>query len=169
MAPSEKSLEGYVVVAVDGSASSLEALRTGHRMAELLDRPLVAVNAWDIAYGLFPPRSWHPERDAQALLDRSITAAFGPSAVPKVETITVKGQPADSLMRLSRPAELLVIGSRGHSGVAAVMLGSVSAACVAHCSCPVLVVHEPMAANDVDATSSPAQQIPAADRIVVTP
>ena len=37
---------------------------------------------------------------------------------------------------------MLIVGSRGYGGFTGLLLGSVSAACAEHASCPVLVVHE---------------------------
>jgi nucleotide-binding universal stress UspA family protein len=147
MTTNPKEPTGQVIVAVDGSPSSLEALRQGHRMATALGHPVVAVNVWQGPhYGLNLPQSWHPERDAKELLASSIRTAFEPQAAPDIEAVTANGDPADTLIRLSRGADLLVMGSRGHSGITGVMGGSVSNICAAHAHCPVLIVHAP--AND---------------------
>lgn len=139
------NLSRYVVVAVDGSEASREALREGHRMAELLGAPLAAVTSWHLSRGLFPPESWNPETDAGLLLTDSIREAFRGMLLPVVHHVTVNGAPAESLIKLSADAALLVLGSRGHSGIAGVMLGSVSSVCAAHAQCPVLIVHPPVA------------------------
>lgn len=47
--------------------------------------------------------------------------------------------PAAALVRLSRGAELLVIGSRGVGGFVGLLLGSVGQQCVHHATCSVLV------------------------------
>jgi len=151
----EKSYAGYVVVAVDGSFSSIEALRTGYKMSKLVGKPMVAVTAWHLSHGLLPPQSWEPEEDAKVMLTRSIREAFRPALAPEIETLTLDGTPAEALLKLSADAEMLVIGSRGHSGLAGVMLGSVSAVCAAHAKCPVLVVHEVNAADTADAPNKP--------------
>jgi nucleotide-binding universal stress UspA family protein len=135
-------LTNRVIVAVDGSPSSLEALRVGHAMAELLGARLVGVTAWQpFRHGVLPPLSAHPEEFAEHLVANCLLAAFRNSAVPETEILAVEGDPADRLIDLSHQARLLVVGSRGHSGLSGVLLGSVSNTCAAHAACPVLVVH----------------------------
>jgi nucleotide-binding universal stress UspA family protein len=148
-----------VIVAVDGSPSSLEALRVGHRMATLLGAGLVAATAWQpFRYGVLPPVSAHPEEFAEDLVANCLLAAFRGGVVPEIEILAVEGDPADSLIALSRDARLLVVGSRGHSGLAGLLLGSVSNLCAAHAGCPVLVVHAPEQALYRSATDVPADR-----------
>ena len=135
---------GQVLVAVDGSPASLEALRQGNRMAELLGHELVAVTAWlPFRHGVLPPPSIHPQETAEQLVADSVLAAFRGRLEPTVRILSVEGDPANSLVHLSRDADLLVMGSRGYSGVRGALLGSVSARCAAHAHCAVLVVHAP--------------------------
>jgi len=116
-----------VLVAVDGSPASLEALRAGHQMATLLGDRLVGVTAWQsFRHGVLPPTSIHPEESAEQLVTRSATAAFRGGVVPPFEVVVVEGDPADNLIALSCGASLLVVGSRGHSGLSGMLLGSVS-------------------------------------------
>lgn len=138
---------GPVLVAVDGSSASLEALRHGHRMADLLGAELVAVTAWQPSRrGILPPVTGHPQENAEQLVYRSVIKAFRGTVPPPVRIVAVEGAAVDRLVELSRNADLLVVGSRGHSGLAGAILGSVSAHCAAHAQCPVLVVHAPPAA-----------------------
>lgn len=140
----------HVLVAVDGSQSSLEAIRQAHRLAELLGASVVAVSAWHQQNGLFPPLSYHPDEDCRQLLANSLREAFYPGKPPAIETLAVNGDPAEVLIRLSGDAAMLVVGSRGHSGVVGTVLGSVSGRIAAHAACPVLVVHDPAVTHPID-------------------
>lgn len=139
------AVNGRVLVAVDGSPSSLEALRQGRRQARLLGTTVVAVAAWHQQNGIVPPMSYAPEADSREILHNSIREAFYPEVVGDIDILTVNGDPADALIQLSADAAVLVVGSRGHSGVLGAMLGSVSGRIAAHAHCPVLVVHDPAA------------------------
>ena len=55
----------------------------------------------------------------------------------------LEGPPARILLDASDGADFLVVASRGRGGFAGLLLGSVSAQCAAHASCPVLVVPDP--------------------------
>jgi len=133
-----------IVVGVDGSDSSINALRRGATIAKALDVPLESVTTWEwpTVLGAFvPPEGWSPESDAKQIADTAIAFAF-PHGVPdNFTTTTLEGSPAGVLIEESRGAGMLVLGTRGHGGFAGLLLGSVSAACAEHAHCPVLVMH----------------------------
>jgi nucleotide-binding universal stress UspA family protein len=51
-----------------------------------------------------------------------------------------QGDPADVLAGASRDADLLVLGSHGHSAAYHAVLGSVADACVRRATCPVVII-----------------------------
>ena len=134
-----------IVVGIDGSEFALNALRHARRLADALDAPLEAVAVWQKAssmYDFYESQSgWTPEKDIEKLLSDAATAAFGTDIPERFTTTVLQGPPARTLIRHSAGAEMLVLGGRGHGGFTGLLLGSVSSACVAHASCPVLVVH----------------------------
>jgi nucleotide-binding universal stress UspA family protein len=64
--------------------------------------------------------------------------AIKPIAVPLESEVTALG-----ILERSEGADLLVVGSRGRGGFKGLLLGSVSAQCVQHATCPVVVVKTP--------------------------
>jgi len=50
------------------------------------------------------------------------------------------GDAAEELVRASRDADLLVVGSRGSGGFAKLLVGSVSSQVTHHAACPVVIV-----------------------------
>ena len=134
-----------IIVGIDGSEFAVNALRHARRLADALNTPLEAVAVWLKAssmYDFYQSQSgWTPEKDIEKLLDDAATAAFGTDIPNRFTTTVLQGPPARTLIRHSVGAEMLVLGGRGHGGFTGLLLGSVSSACVAHASCPVLVVH----------------------------
>ena len=141
-----------IVVGVDGSPSSVRALRWALRQAGLVGAPVEAVIAWQdpAIYGIgfeWASVSFDSESLAEAaekvLADSvaQVTVA-GQGGGPPVQVVprVVQGHPAQVLLEAARGAQLLVVGSRGHGTLAGVLLGSVSQHCVQHAPCPVLVV-----------------------------
>jgi nucleotide-binding universal stress UspA family protein len=144
-----------IVVGVDGSPSSIGALRRGARIAAALELPLEAVAAWHYPdlYGGYMGETFIPDPKmiadgARSMLDDTITAVFGDSPPAGFRSVVHEGRTAEILIAASAGAEMLVVGSRGHGGFAGLLLGSVSEACAAHATCPVLVFHEPPVAVD---------------------
>ena len=137
-------------------------------MATLLGDRLIAVSAWQpFRHGILPPTSTHPMATAEQLIVNSIREAFHGAETPEVEIMAIEGEPADGLIEQSRGADLLVVGSRGHSGLAGTLLGSVSGRCAAHAHCPVLVVHAP-AERTADAVETDKATLTVDQRLVVT-
>ena len=137
-----------IVVGVDGSEASVEALRQAQSLAGPLSATLVAMASWD-----FPPvydgyvAMGIDDFDVRAgeILQETVEKAFGAPTPANVETRLVQGHPRHTLIEASRDADLLVVGRRGHGGFGGMLIGSVSSALVAHAHCPVLVVHSPEA------------------------
>ena len=147
-------MPGTIVVGVDGSPASLAALRFAVEEAQLRDWSVVAVHAWlylppaPLAEpGLVPapqvdvPGTLEALRDgADAEFQAALDAAFAEDPPVEIERKLVEGDAAEVLEQESKKADLVVVGSRGHSGIRAVLLGSVSRHVVDHAPCPVVVV-----------------------------
>jgi nucleotide-binding universal stress UspA family protein len=135
-----------VLVGVDGSTSSKEALAWAARYAGLTGSPLDVVIVWHMPSTLgweTPiPTDWNPENDARSILETEVEEVLG-SAHPGGTRLTVlQGPPAKVLAELAHSASILVVGSRGRGQVAGMLLGSVSEALVRHAPCPVVVVRD---------------------------
>jgi nucleotide-binding universal stress UspA family protein len=135
-----------ILVGVDGSEASVEALRQAQTLAGPLSAGIVAMACWDLppVYGGYVAMGIN-DFDVRAgeILQETVVKAFGDDLPANLETRLVQGPPRRILIDESRNADLLVLGRRGHGGFGGLLLGSVSSALVAHAHCPVLVVHAP--------------------------
>lgn len=135
-----------IVVGVDGSDASKDALLWAARQAELTGSALVAVISWEfpsMAYGaVMPlPDDFDIAGASQKIVDEAIDETLGEHPAVQVSTVVAEGPPALELLKTAKNADLLVVGSRGHGAFAGMLLGSVSEHCVTHSPCPVVVVH----------------------------
>jgi nucleotide-binding universal stress UspA family protein len=152
-----------VVVGVDGSAGSLEALRWALEEARVRNVRLRAIHSWIYLHALVPALVGYPytaeaaeldaadttasaRRAAETVLDHAL-AVLGDTDDVEVERAIVQGPAAQVLIDAVSEHDLLVVGSRGHGGFAALLLGSVSHQCAQHAPCPVVVVRAANAAN----------------------
>jgi len=60
----------------------------------------------------------------------------------KVRTILASGNPAEEILKVSKGYDLIVIGSKGLSGIEKLLLGSVASEILNHSSVPVLVIRQ---------------------------
>ncbi|MDF6022471.1 universal stress protein [Streptomyces sp. JH34] len=133
-----------VVVGVDGSGPSQEALRWAAQHAQLTGAVVEAVCAWETPSeaGWAGPatEAGFDLEDARRRFSEGIRAVFGDVRPAVVHEILVRGDPSEVLVKASEGADLLVVGNRGRGGFARAMLGSVSQRCAQHAACPVVVV-----------------------------
>jgi nucleotide-binding universal stress UspA family protein len=146
-------MSGTIVVGIDGSEASREALRWAVEEAKLRDARLVAVHAWSFvpAQPLGEPGmlavpagdlagQLSAESDAAATaLDSAVDAASDGAGV-EIEKKVVEEDPGEAIISAAADADLIVVGSHGRTGLKAALLGSVSRHVVDHAQCPVVVV-----------------------------
>jgi nucleotide-binding universal stress UspA family protein len=138
-----------IVAGVDGSPSSVSALRWAIRQAGLTGAAVDAVIAWHYpivaggGYGLAPmvtAGGFDFRENAKKILTDAISDAVDPGNGVLVRARAVQGDPVQVLLDASDGADLLVVGSRGHGGFTEALLGSVSQHAVHHAHCPVVVI-----------------------------
>jgi len=133
-----------VTVGLDGSSESRAAAEWAAREAKLRGLPLRLVHVWEPV----------PEPMAQAPLLGAETQAHWSERIPRetaeglrlrhpgvhVDVEQIPGRPADALAGAAKGAELLVLGSRGLSGIGGFLVGSVGMAVIADTETPVVLV-----------------------------
>jgi nucleotide-binding universal stress UspA family protein len=136
---------GAVVVGVDGSAASQQALAYAEQRAREAGAELHVLYAWRPFESPWPP---HEPGIVPALAEFEAHAGQGLAELcrdvaPELTVVQrlVREGAGPALIAASSTAGELVVGSRGRGGFAGLLLGSTSAQVVRHASCPVTVVH----------------------------
>ncbi|MBM6400200.1 universal stress protein [Phycicoccus sonneratiae] len=135
---------GRVVVGVDGSTASLEALRAAVREAGVLGGSVDAVHAWQ-ATGATDPTlaaasSWEEYVAGVERVVDDVVAALRPEHPDaKVEVHVVRDDPLHALVEAAEGAALVVVGSRGVGGFEGLHVGATALRLVGRSACPVLV------------------------------
>lgn len=138
-----------IVVGVDGSAHGDAALRWALEEAQARDGEVTAVYSWQMPFisnpGAFD-RDELEQAAKQFLIDK--VSSIAPSPTVPLRPLVAEGDPAESLISAADEASLLVVGTRGRSPFAGLVLGSVSQRCAAAARCPVLLVKAPPGQGD---------------------
>jgi len=132
-----------IVVGVDGSPYSEAALRWALDEAKARDGSVSALFCWQIPF-LSIPGAFDREELEQTYKHyvNEIVSKVAPSPAVPLATVVAEGDPAESLITAAADAELLVVGTRGRSPFAGLLLGSVSQRCAAASPCPVVLVRQ---------------------------
>jgi nucleotide-binding universal stress UspA family protein len=130
-----------IVVGVDGSEHSNTALRWALKEAECHSGTVTAVLAWQVPFLSFPGAFDREELEKayKAFLIETVSAIAPKPAVP-LETLVAEGDATEAMVEASKDADLLVLGIRGRSPFAGLLLGSVSQGAAATAHCPVVLV-----------------------------
>jgi len=132
-----------IVVGIDGSPASLDALDWAGRQASLTHSTLEMIMTWDwpTTYGwaMYFPEGYDPSEGMPEILSKAADDLHAKYPNIEVTFRVVQGNPAPILIEASKGADLLVIGSRGHGEFVGMLIGSVSEYCATNAHCPVLV------------------------------
>ena len=138
-----------IVVGVDGSEESKDALRWAIDEAHLRKATLRAIHVWTypvIFAGEFVPPDLVDANAlrvaAQKALDETVAEVTGDNPDAYIERVVGHGAVAHALVEAAQDADLLVVGSRGHGGFAGSLLGSVSQQCAQHAPCAVVIIRK---------------------------
>jgi nucleotide-binding universal stress UspA family protein len=135
--------ERRIVVGVDGSRHSQNALLWAVHFATIFSARLDVVGAWEypqsFGWAAIAPE-WDPAKDTEKVLEDTVRAVTGDRPAG-TQLLVREGGAAKVLLDASAGATILVVGSRGHGGFAGLLLGSVSANVAEHAPCPVFIVH----------------------------
>ncbi|EHK80245.1 universal stress protein [Saccharomonospora azurea] len=142
--PGDAPTDGTIVVGIDGSPASRQALRWACYQAEITGGSVLALSVREESaflpgseFALRQRGSWRSDEAVRAALHRTVSLV---STSAPVRERVVSGQPADELLAAAHDADLLVLGTDAHRGLSAVPLGGVAVECVRRAVCPLVLV-----------------------------
>ncbi len=140
-----------IVVGVDGSDHSHRALIWAMRQAAqqqvqltvLAVRPDPVRPVTGVYWGVHAyPEDAHNHEVARKAIQQIVEQAGNEISEtgPRITVNVATGDPAEELVKASRDADMVVVGSRGSGGFISLLMGSVSSKFTHHAACPVVVV-----------------------------
>jgi nucleotide-binding universal stress UspA family protein len=146
-----------VIVGVDGSGHTRGAVEWAAREAVLRDVPVRVVHAYvwpllripPVVSAMGPPEGLREH--ASELVAESVARALSAAPGVDVQSSMCTDFPEDLLVKESRNAAYVVIGSRGLGTVGRLLVGSVTARLIVRSECPVALVRTQLPATDAGA------------------
>jgi len=136
-----------IVVGIDGSFGSSQALRWALDEAKVRDAAVEAIYAWQYppigAYILGPPEGF--EASGQEIVDGASEFHNRWASDVPFTAVAHLGATVPALLDASSGADLLVLGARGHGSFSDALLGSVAHQCARHGHGTVVVTRPPTA------------------------
>ena len=135
-----------ILLAVDGSEHSLHAAKEAGDLARAMKSKIVRIV---VAFDGIPPYLGEPNlqhvidarmKEANSILQKAQDAV---GTIPgEIHTELIEGSPAEAIINVAktRDSTVIVMGSRGMSTIAELVLGSTSHKVTSHAPCPVLIV-----------------------------
>lgn len=135
-----------ILLAVDGSEHSMRAAKEAGELARAMQSKTVRIV---VAFESIPGYLGEPYR--QQVIDARLRDANGilqnarrkVGKIPgEIQVEVIEGSPAEAIISVvqTRKSSVVVMGSRGLSTIAELVLGSTSHKVVSHAPCPVLIV-----------------------------
>ncbi|MFC0527671.1 universal stress protein [Phytohabitans kaempferiae] len=141
----ERRDDGPVIAGFDGSQGSRLATEFAFGEADRRGAELRVLHAWQPPTARWRPPGFNVEEQVkveQEGLKGEVTGWRDRYPDVAAGAHVVAGAPAETLIKASQGAQMIVVGSRGRGGFSGLLLGSVSQQLLHHAQCPVVVVRE---------------------------
>ncbi len=142
--PGDTPTGGTIVVGIDGSPASRQALRWACFQAEITEASVLAMSVREESellpgseFALRQRGAWRDDDAVRAALHRDVGMVA--TSAP-VRELVVTGEPADELLAAAADADLLVLGAHGYRALSTTPLGGVATECVRRAVCPLVLV-----------------------------
>jgi nucleotide-binding universal stress UspA family protein len=132
-----------VVLAVDGSSDSQKAVSVACDLGKAHHSEVLVLHAHEHARGRGAPLDLETQDEAKAVVDAAVAAVKKVGLEARGEVLSAfMGRAAGAIVSAADGfgAGLIIMGTRGHSDLAGLLLGSVSHKVIQLAHCPVLVV-----------------------------
>lgn len=147
-----------ILVPVDFSDCSVEALRYALELAELFDASIDVVYVWEPPYYVGPdmmlyvPGSagqsliGHARAKAESELDETVRRVMGNGSTRRITQRLVSGQPYRKICEIAEleDFDLIVMGTHGRTGLSRLIVGSVAEKVIRFAPRPVLTIGRPL-------------------------
>ena len=139
-----------VLVCVDGSSASDEAVAWGTREAIMRKLPITLMHAVQPVVVGWPEERLYADMpewqhdDAQQVIDQArkmLSAGLGGAEPPETRTEVVYSGVVPALVEASKDAWMIVAGGQGLGALGRLLLGSVTTGLIHYAHCPVAVIH----------------------------
>lgn len=131
-----------VLLATDFSLAAENALRYAGELARRSKAKLFAVHVQEPPNYALPPESWRSKGEPSEIQARELKKRIA-NAFPEIESdvVIAEGTPWRTVATLAQDKEidLIVLGTRGRTGVEKFLLGSQAEEILRHAPCPVLI------------------------------
>ncbi|MGA9359204.1 MAG: universal stress protein [Mycobacterium sp.] len=146
---SETATKYGILVGVDGSPASDAAVTWASREAVSRRIPITLMHVvapvvvgWPVGQLYANMPEWQKD-NAQHVIEharKTLTASLGESEAPEVHIEMLYASVVPTLIKASKEARMIVVGSQGIGALRRLLLGSVSTALIHHAHCPVAVI-----------------------------
>ena len=141
-----------ILIAIDYSPASVQALQQAIELGEKFDSHLLLLHV--LHDPADRPGFYASKKAGKKVLQNmeaaasEMMAAFVAENMKKWENYEARiipGLPPETIVKqaVKEKVDLIVMGTRGHSGLKRLMIGSVTDRVIRSCGCAVLVTHEP--------------------------
>ena len=135
-----------IVVGIDGSESSINALSWALKEAKHHSASVHVVHVWSLPLAVDPMGGviFSPVEEfrsaAEGVLKHTIDTVKSLVGDTKITSTVEYGSASQHLLDAASTADMVVVGRRGHGGFLGLLIGSVAEQIAHHAKCPAVIV-----------------------------